>query len=531
MRIQLKIVLAAALGLALASNATAQTAVTRIDNFKCGKDIAAIGESWRNYVITKGDGTASISNEDKAVNPNGYAELKDVSLYISTWNDWAQAAIELKTENNGVHYDLSQCSGGFRYKYKGNDHRFNLRSLKDGKQAVHYSDISYSPSKWTEVKVSPGDFRKDSYAEITMDLDLSKVNSIEWTVRPEAGETVTGDLRIKDFECLGTLAIDETVKEKCPDGTLSAEERCEADDSKIWGENDECRNKTPAEVCYANGNVWAYNANACATVATRIDNFESGSNIAITGEPWYQFTVANGNGTVSISNGGEGETINQAGYAELKDISLRIPTWDDWAQATIGLDTKNNGDIYSLAQCSGFRYKYKGIYHRFILNGVKEIDENHSQEITWSTSLPTVTDWTQVIVKGISLNLSKINAIHWTVRPESDDLGLTIKGYLQIKDFECIGLEALDVSKVTPIHLSQTPGKWNILAHTANNAIMLQNLPKNAKVEVYNLQGKRIYSAHSENSQILKILVQTKGMYIVKVSSGSKTEMLRIAVR
>jgi len=51
-------------------------------------------------------------------------------------------------------------------------------------------------------------------------------------------------------------------------------------------------------------------------------------------------------------------------------------------------------------------------------------------------------------------------------------------------------------------------------------AILLSNLPQGTKVEVYNLQGKRIYSTHSENSQILKILVQT-GVYIVK--TGTKT--------
>jgi len=45
-----------------------------------------------------------------------------------------------------------------------------------------------------------------------------------------------------------------------------------------------------------------------------------------------------------------------------------------------------------------------------------------------------------------------------------------------------------------------------IRKQTINNAITLANLPKNAKVEIYNLQGKR-----------MKIPVQTKGIYIVKI--------------
>ena len=52
------------------------------------------------------------------------------------------------------------------------------------------------------------------------------------------------------------------------------------------------------------------------------------------------------------------------------------------------------------------------------------------------------------------------------------------------------------------------------------NTIILENLPSNTKIEVYNLQGKRIYSGYSENSKILRIGVQTKGIYIVKTTYG-----------
>jgi len=80
----------------------------------------------------------------------------------------------------------------------------------------------------------------------------------------------------------------------------------------------------------------------------------------------------------------------------------------------------------------------------------------------------------------------------------------------------------------TPILLSQTASD-NILVKPTANAIMLENLPKNARVETYTLQGKRIYSHNSVNSQILQIQVYTKGIYIVKISLGSETKMLRVA--
>jgi len=77
-------------------------------------------------------------------------------------------------------------------------------------------------------------------------------------------------------------------------------------------------------------------------------------------------------------------------------------------------------------------------------------------------------------------------------------------------------------SATTPILLSQTT-IGNIHAQAKNNAIVLENLPNNAKIEVYNLQGKHIYSTNSENSQILRIPVLTKGMYIIRVRLGNST--------
>jgi len=71
----------------------------------------------------------------------------------------------------------------------------------------------------------------------------------------------------------------------------------------------------------------------------------------------------------------------------------------------------------------------------------------------------------------------------------------------------------------TPILSQTTIGDISVRA--IGNGIILENLPINAKIEVYNLQGKRILSGNSENSKILKILVQTKGVYIIRVKQGN----------
>ena len=82
-----------------------------------------------------------------------------------------------------------------------------------------------------------------------------------------------------------------------------------------------------------------------------------------------------------------------------------------------------------------------------------------------------------------------------------------------------------NITADTPILPQIATGSIRVQATTS--AITLENLPKNTKVQIYSLQGKQIYSANSENSQILRIPVQTKGMYVVKAGN----QMVRVAVR
>jgi hypothetical protein len=78
----------------------------------------------------------------------------------------------------------------------------------------------------------------------------------------------------------------------------------------------------------------------------------------------------------------------------------------------------------------------------------------------------------------------------------------------------------------TPIRLPQI-ANTPISVHATSNAIVLQNLPPNAKVEVYNLHGKRVYMNNPVNPKIMKIMVQTKGIYIVKIRGISHMPEIR----
>jgi hypothetical protein len=69
-----------------------------------------------------------------------------------------------------------------------------------------------------------------------------------------------------------------------------------------------------------------------------------------------------------------------------------------------------------------------------------------------------------------------------------------------------------------------------LFAYAIGKTIVLQNLPQGTKVEVYNLQAKRVYSTTNHSSLVtgLIIPIQTKGMYFIKVSFGSEKKTLRV---
>jgi len=74
-------------------------------------------------------------------------------------------------------------------------------------------------------------------------------------------------------------------------------------------------------------------------------------------------------------------------------------------------------------------------------------------------------------------------------------------------------------SQEVPIHRPQI-ASGQISVHVMDGRILLGNLPANAKVELYNLHGKRVYSAISAESQLV-VPLPARGMYIVRI--GAKT--------
>jgi hypothetical protein len=64
------------------------------------------------------------------------------------------------------------------------------------------------------------------------------------------------------------------------------------------------------------------------------------------------------------------------------------------------------------------------------------------------------------------------------------------------------------------------------IIQATSNAILLENLPNNAKVQIYDLRGKLIYSqVPTLNSQFIPI--QTKGLYFVKINKAVSRVVVR----
>jgi hypothetical protein len=142
------------------------------------------------------------------------------------------------------------------------------------------------------------------------------------------------------------------------------------------------------------------------------------------------------------------------------------------------------------------------------------------------TPLVTIKDGEKILVEGIDYTIDKY----------TNNIGIgTALVQISGKDLYSgmINVAFTIIASETPIiYNHEKPSIMKIMAQTTGNTIALQNLPPNTKVELYNLQGKRIYLGNSGNSQILRIQVQTKGIYFVKVRFGnSGGEFLRVPVK
>ena len=123
--------------------------------------------------------------------------------------------------------------------------------------------------------------------------------------------------------------------------------------------------------------------------------------------------------------------------------------------------------------------------------------------------------------KSVALVVKTDNNVGGGTKPTDPPLSSCPKGAI-------CGIGVTPPPATTPVISKLDVSKINVRAIAGT--IVLEKLPSNAKVEIYNIQGKRIFSSNAVNSQVLRIQAKT-GMHIVKVTLGSETKIMRIAIK
>jgi len=226
------------------------------------KLLSGLWEAWYAYTDKeagykdgkpdKGQAKSSITNvkftgKDENSNP----ACKDVESYrvvLQDGSDWAVkipsytldqgdykyepfVGLGLDSRNNGKSasaggYDLSKCTGGFSYQYKGSAHKFKVLSttITEGSGEDHYKNITTaSKDSWTTVAIPPDELAQPTWVDKSKltPFQLSKVRAWSWELVGSSDPKVdglsakTGSLAIKNFKCIGKMDLPPKPTFKC----------------------------------------------------------------------------------------------------------------------------------------------------------------------------------------------------------------------------------------------------------------------------------------------------------------------------
>jgi hypothetical protein len=285
------------------------------------------------------------------------------------------------------------------------------------------------------------------------------------------------------------------IDNQCKTDAQIAEETCLAD-GKVW-ENNTCREKTSQETCAEAGNTWIDNqCNTDAQIA-------------------QEACIANGK---VWENNECREKTPQETCTEAGKFWQGSTCWENEAEYITTLITacEADGNTWIDNQC---KTDAQIAQEACLANG-KVWENNECREKTpQEVCLGTGKFW-----QGSTCWENEAEYITTLITACEAD------GKVWEND-ECR-------NKSTPIFANQeNPLIKGIMVQTIGNAIMLSNLPPNAKIEVYNLQGKLVHNyqhsavhqrnAKREGSSQLIIKVQTKGMYVIKINNQTSRVVVK----
>ncbi|MDR2583980.1 MAG: T9SS type A sorting domain-containing protein [Fibromonadaceae bacterium] len=221
------------------------------------RNFARTWEPW--YVFTdKGDkGASTIKNTTfKNITYNKQTkqceEITDYNVVMQDGSDWVvkidqytldkgqfeyepYVTIGLDAVNNGSGYKLSNCTGGFKYKYKGAAHNFKTISTKVTDYNYHQMQVSTATTAWTDVLVPTSELAQEAWG-ISVPFKLDEIEAFSWEVKGGLS-TKSGSLSIKDFYCIGSNLTFPAEKpaSQCSGGGTSSSSSAKSSSSNVAG--------------------------------------------------------------------------------------------------------------------------------------------------------------------------------------------------------------------------------------------------------------------------------------------------------
>jgi len=224
------------------------------------RNYTVTGEPWFAYTDEKagygsdgkpanGQANSSITNE-KVISKdenNNCADITSYRVVLQESNEWAVriksynldqgsylydpfVALGLDARKNGKStseggYDLTKCTAGFSYEYKGVSHKFKILSNKipDDKGTDHFKLIGTagdSVKVWTSVVVPPDEVAQPGWVTNAADkvaFSLANIEGWAWDIPGDTKDSkgaitkghspMKGSLAIRNFRCLGDMPL------------------------------------------------------------------------------------------------------------------------------------------------------------------------------------------------------------------------------------------------------------------------------------------------------------------------------------
>jgi len=381
-------------------------------------------------------------------------------------------------------------------------------------------------------------------------------NTINSGFEDEQGKSTT-ELKTKDspiyadWDFTTLWNIDEAEQNKANNGYPYhhwAEHilKCTADNSKAWEgniPNGHCRDKTPEELCTDAGSTWT--GGVCKTPAQLCKD---------AGKIWEDERCKQ-QGTFVEHNDIHETYLPTLTLGHLSKHLSPNHTWVDDVNTKLTAGTHHHKAKYTHE--SGNYTSIEGHITIHIAKAVgAKINAPTATKTHSSITVSAVANLenteqiveyalTPVPVAKIAAKIAIAEPTEWQTGLEFTNLTPSTDYYIFARAKESPNYNAGEISDAL-IKTEQAPtlpppdisaslpqiALNNIRAQSIGNSIVLENLPANAKVELYDLQGKQIFTSGksvnraNRGSDKMHIQVQTKGIYIIKINH----QTLRIAV-